>query len=261
MTLPRQTDKQAHPISILQITDLHFMSVLGAPLNGINTSESFQQVLDSALSQHPQVKVVLLTGDLAEQASSSSYQHLANILANYDITFRCIPGNHDDFSVMQTVLNQPNYNCEKQLLLSDNWQVLMLNSQMPDANGGELAAIEIEFLKINLEQHPQRHTLVATHHPCVNTHSIWMDTMRITNSQEFIDLLKQHPQVKVVLTGHIHQELEQQFSSLQLLGTPSTCFQFKPLSDTYAVDENKPAYRWLDLYPDGHFQSGVNYLP
>ncbi len=251
---------QQQPLSILQLTDLHLMSNLGATLKGIDTAASFKKTLDYALEQHPKTQVVLLTGDLAEEPGINCYQHLADILSEYKVNFCCLPGNHDIFPDMLEVLNQQNFNCDKQLLL-DNWQVLMLNSQIPGAAGGNLDVAEIDFLKYSLEQYPNHHTLIAVHHHCIPTHSLWMDTMLIKNSQEFLALLHQYPQIQTVIMGHIHQELDDQIGNLRLLGTPSTCFQFTPLSAAFAINENNPSYRWLQLYPDGSIQSEVTYLP
>lgn len=229
-------------------------------LRNIDTAASFKKTLDFALAQHPDTKLVLLTGDLAEQPVPASYQHLAEILNHYPLHFYCLPGNHDDYSVMLKIFNQPALNCNKQLLL-ENWQILMLNSQIPGATGGNLAVAELEFVKRCLIQQAHRHTVIAVHHHCVSTDSQWMDTMLIKNSTEFLELLQQHPQTKAVIIGHIHQELEQQTGNIQILGTPSTCFQFKPLSDTFALGDNIPGYRWLELHSDGGLISGVDYLP
>jgi Icc protein len=42
---------------------------------------------------------------------------------------------------------------------------------------------------------------------------------------------------------------------------PSTCIQFKPLSDGFALDESGPGWRYLTLHPDGRVASQVWRLP
>ena len=39
--------------------------------------------------------------------------------------------------------------------------------------------------------------------------------------------------------------------SVPVWGSPSTCFQFQPRSQTFAVDASGPGYRWLYLQDDG----------
>jgi Icc protein len=44
---------------------------------------------------------------------------------------------------------------------------------------------------------------------------------------------------------------------VRLLGTPSTSAQFKPRVDHFEIDDLPPAFRWLDLYPDGRLDTGL----
>jgi Icc protein len=47
-----------------------------------------------------------------------------------------------------------------------------------------------------------------------------------------------------------------------MLGTPSTCFQFLPRAERSDVDPGLgPAWRWLELLPDGRIDTRVHYLP
>lgn len=45
--------------------------------------------------------------------------------------------------------------------------------------------------------------------------------------------------------------------SLPFYATPSTCAQFKPEMDDFALDEQAPAYRWIRCYQDGSFETEV----
>jgi Icc protein len=45
---------------------------------------------------------------------------------------------------------------------------------------------------------------------------------------------------------------------VRLLSVPSTCVQFKPLSDDFAIDDLSPGYRWFDLYPNGDIVTQVS---
>jgi Icc protein len=44
------------------------------------------------------------------------------------------------------------------------------------------------------------------------------------------------------------------------MGTPSTCAQFLPGSDRYAIDSRPPAYRLLDLRDDGRIHSEIRWV-
>jgi len=60
--------------------------------------------------------------------------------------------------------------------------------------------------------------------------------------------------------GHIHQHFAQRRNGIQLLATPSTCIQFLPGSERFALDPVPPGYRWFDLHADGTFTTGVQRL-
>lgn len=68
------------------------------------------------------------------------------------------------------------------------------------------------------------------------------------------------PRVRGVLWGHIHQELDVERNGVRLLATPSTCIQFAPRSDDFALDHLLPGYRWLRLHADGRIETGVSRL-
>ena len=48
--------------------------------------------------------------------------------------------------------------------------------------------------------------------------------------------------------------------NIRLMSTPSTCIQFLPGSEDFAVDSRAPGYRWLTLHENGRIESGVQRL-
>jgi Icc protein len=44
------------------------------------------------------------------------------------------------------------------------------------------------------------------------------------------------------------------------MSSPSTCTQFRPNSDDFALDVRPPGYRWLDLTANGKIQTKVVWL-
>jgi Icc protein len=109
-------------------------------------------------------------------------------------------------------------------------------------------------------EYPDHFALVALHHHPVASGSAWMDTMQLENADAFFDLLDRHSQARGVVFGHIHQTLESEYRGLRILGTPSTCFQFKPGQAQFALDALPPGYRWIELHPDGHITTQVKRL-
>jgi 3',5'-cyclic-AMP phosphodiesterase len=249
------TQHQAY-LSILQITDMHILQTPGETLVGIDTEHYFHVVLDLALSNHPHFDLVLVTGDLAQVPCQASYQRILDRLEAIGTPCVCLPGNHDDFVLMQQILNTDSVSCRRQTVL-DNWQFICLNSQIIGSAGGRLEPEELLLLERCLQDYPEHHALIAVHHHCLPTKSVWMDTMTIENYPALFKLIKPYPQVKLILTGHIHQLMDETVGSVRVLGTPSTCFQFKPKSVPFAMENIAPGYRVLQLYQDGRIESDI----
>ncbi|MEY3289589.1 MAG: 3,5-cyclic-AMP phosphodiesterase [Pseudomonadota bacterium] len=247
------------PLSLLQITDLHIQPGLDDVFLGINTEHYFHAVLELAFTENHHFDLVLVTGDITQDACPASYQRILQKLETTNTPCICLPGNHDDYQLMQQLFNTTQVNCQKQVFLK-NWQLICLNSQIPGSPCGSLSKAELLFLEDCLSTYPNHHALIAVHHHCLETKSTWMDTMIIENSEEFLTITKKYPQAKVIANGHIHQEMDIISGSVRILGTPSTCFQFKPESKTITLDTTSPGYRVIQLYEDGRIESKVTRL-
>jgi len=244
------------PLTIVQITDLHILAEQGQTMANIDTEKTFQQIIKQIHHSSPPIDLLLVTGDLAQNPCQSSYQRIYQALKKYPTRTLCLPGNHDDVDLMLHYFSDKQVNCDKKIQLK-NWQVISLNSKKNNATGGYLASSELTYLSNELEKSSHLNSLIAVHHHPIPTESQWMDTMTIENSADLFKILKKHPQVKAITCGHIHQEIESLRDNTLIFGTPSTCFQFKPLSADYAVDEKKPGYRVFSLFSDGSIESNV----
>ncbi len=247
-------------LKILQVTDLHLLPDPQGRLMGVDTENNFKRVLEQAFSNNQTFDLLLLTGDLAQDPSDTTYRRLCELLKPYQTSCLALPGNHDDAGLLRAVFNQQPFISDKNLNLC-GWNIICLDSQRPDSQGGLLLDQELDFLQQALEQTPETPALIAVHHHCQPTGCRWLDTMIIENHTQFLSLLGQYPQVKLVLSGHIHQVMETQYQHFQVSGTPASCFQFKANSSEFAIDTLPPGYRILNLHDDGHIDSQVHWLP
>lgn len=249
----------SRPLSVLQLSDLHVLLPVGEKLLGVDTGHYFARVLELALQEHPQPDLLLLTGDLAQSTTPETYAWIRARIEPLGIAGVCLPGNHDDWEMMQQTLNGEHIGCSKQVLLG-NWHIVCLNSKKPDSPGGHLGAGELAFLEGALRGYPQHHTLVAMHHHCRAIGSRWLDAQQIDNGAALLALLARFPQVRAVTCGHIHQAISFNSGAMHLYSAPSACFQFQPGSETFAVSKTAPGYRWFKLHPDGWVESGISRL-
>jgi Icc protein len=82
----------------------------------------------------------------------------------------------------------------------------------------------------------------------------------LANAAEFLNLIDAHRNVRAVVWGHVHQNYDALRKGVRLLATPSTCAQFLPHADNFAVDRRPPAYRTFELRADGSLLTEVVWL-
>jgi Icc protein len=87
--------------------------------------------------------------------------------------------------------------------------------------------------------------------------SLWLDEVRLQNAAEFFALVDRCPQVRAICWGHVHQQFDVRRKGVRLLAVPSTCAQFAPYSEQFAIDHSPPGYRHLSLHQDGRIETDV----
>lgn len=249
-------DSGEHMLRILQITDLHLYADPTECLLGQNTRSTLDLVLDLAQRTYWPVDRLLLTGDLVHDESLDGYHFLEDRLARLDTPCNGLPGNHDVSSLMMKTLSKSIVSTEPSVRCGA-WNLVFLDSTIPGRDGGHLDVAQLDLLQTCLSAHPRHHALVCLHHQPVPVGSLWMDTMALDNPQEFFAIIDANPQVRGIVWGHVHQAFNAKRNGVALLGAPSTCIQFLPGSEDFAVDDLTPGFRWLDLFADGRIATGI----
>ncbi len=250
----------AESLRILQVTDTHLYRDADRTLLGVNTQRSLEQVLEQAWCEHGPADLMLATGDLVHDHAREGYARLRALLHSLGAPGYWVPGNHDDPQVMHEVLADAGV-CDPRSVRVGRWQVVLLDSRIADGgDAGRVADAGLRSLDEDLGRYPDHHALVCLHHPPVPIGSRWMDAIGLQNAAELFAVLDRHPQVRAVLCGHIHQEFETRRAGVRILGSPSTCFQFRRRSDEFALDCATPGYRWLALRADGGIDTEVGYV-
>lgn len=244
------------PIHVLQITDLHLRATAGKLLIGVDTDASLRAVLQAATAQQ-QPDALLVTGDVAHDPVPAAYQRCLDIIAEfYSGPKLLLPGNHDVAAAMI-----PSAYAQQRLDIG-GWTLLAMDSHVDDQPEAAVDPAHWQEVQEQLRQVAPRPVLLATHHPPVLVGSPWLDKDRIQNAAELLDWAAANANVKALAFGHAHQEVsalhESAAGNIALLGAPSTCFQFAPGSQQFAVDEQPPGYRAWQLYADGNISSQVH---
>ena len=82
--------------------------------------------------------------------------------------------------------------------------------------------------------------------------------MACATPEALFTVLDRFPQVRAVLWGHVHQEIDRERNGVRLLASPSTCIQFAPGSEDFNVStEGARLFAGCACMPTGRLETGV----
>lgn len=237
---------------IIQITDCHLLRDESELFCGISPDAHLKKILAMAASENPDL--LLLTGDLSQDGTDEAYQRLLQYLNVINCPIYFIPGNHDDSDICNENLITNNIHRETVLALG-NWQLIFLDSVVPEKTEGFLKQDQLDLLETHLQTDKQ--TIVCMHHHPLQINP-FMDRYIVKNYQDFLAFVADKPTVKLVLFGHIHADFHKKMQHIDFYGCPSTSVQFSPVatSDNAFLDLKTPGFRVLQLKADG-FETSV----
>ncbi len=247
------------PLRLLHLTDPHLHAHAESRMRGLNTYDTLLAVIEKVRAGQLQPDAVLATGDLVQDETRKGYERFKELLESLAVPVHCIPGNHDAPQIMAEMLNTPPFQfCGSATY--GNWCIIMLNSACDGDDGGRLSKNQLEFLDRTLASNSVHHVLVCLHHQPVPMGSRWLDGVGLRNSDEFLEVIDRYQHVRGIVWGHVHQASDRRRKDVRLFSSPSTCSQFLPNSDDFALDSRPPGYRWLELRDTGTIDTNVVWL-
>ncbi len=243
-------------VLLVQLSDSHLFAAADGRLLGMDTRDSLQRVIERVLEEQGQVDLMLATGDISQDGSVQSYRRFLQMTSQLPGQQRWLAGNHDDLEAMREV-------CAGTQLLAPvidlgGWRVILLDSSVVGSVAGQLAAEQLALLEQALLEAGGRPVLVSLHHHPVSVGCEWLEPIGLRNPEALFAVLERYPQVRALVWGHVHQELDHYRGTVRLLASLSTCVQFAPGSKEFQVDHEAPGYRWLRLHADGRLETGVS---
>lgn len=246
-------------VRLVQITDTHLSGDADATLRGVATLPALRAVLAHAAPAIADADAILVTGDVV-QDDPQGYRHFREALRGLGRPVLVLPGNHDDPAALREALRgDPAFRFGGHFD-AGGWRIVLLDSVVPGEVGGRLAPGELARLDRCLAEAGERHVLVCLHHHPVGMSSAWLDGIGLHEPGAFHDVLARHPRVRGVVWGHVHQAFDALRGGVRFLATPSTCVQFRPALDDFAIDSRPPGYRMLALQARGGIDTEVAWL-
>jgi Icc protein len=219
-------------MKIIQITDTHLFAEDEAMYHGaVFSNKTYRAVIDRIRKEDlADANMIFLTGDLSQDESSASYQKVADALQSVSVPIYWIPGNHDDIAVMESVFNKVPHFFRVTRFSTRYWEFIFLNTKIEQDTTGigcvseaELIALKEQLKKIKTTN--KSIAIVMHHHPKpVNTPLV--DKYILQNHQEFLQEIA-GSKVKLIMTGHVHNDYCVTHQGMTIETAPATCLQWK----------------------------------
>ncbi|MFZ1493138.1 MAG: phosphodiesterase [Candidatus Competibacter denitrificans] len=215
---------------IAQISDTHIKSRGRLAYGHVDTATLLKRCVAELVQLDPPPDLVVATGDLADGGLPEEYAHLRKLLALLRQPLVVIPGNHDSRDALRAAFAADGYLPESGFLhfaLEDRFplRVVGLDTVVPLKSSGALCTERLDWLERTLARRPEQPTVVLMHHPPFLTGIEHMDAIGLTGRQAFEAVVVRHPQIELILCGHLHRNVQTCVGGRRVLTAPSTAHQ------------------------------------
>jgi 3',5'-cyclic AMP phosphodiesterase CpdA len=236
---------------IAQLSDTHIKPSGRLAYKRVDTSLMLSAAIDH-LRQLPQTPdLIVITGDLVDEGSIEEYKILRQFLTDLPAPYLLIPGNHDDRDNMRAVFEDHPWITEtgfwQYSATSDNWpvRIIGLDSVNTGHSSGLLCQSRLNWFEDALMKKPDVPTLVMIHHPPFKTGIGHMDDIGLDGQKEFANILSRHPQIQLVICGHLHRNIRATVGGRAVMTSPST-------AHTVQLDIAEDAAAMYRMEPPGY---------
>jgi Icc protein len=238
-------------VVIAQFSDLHVMAA-GSNNFGVDAAAGLERCITHLCALDVPPDLLVASGDLVDAGTAAEYARLRELLSRVRIPFCLMPGNHDRHAPLREIFADHQY-------LGDRGgihyyrdvrglRIIALDSVIEGRDDGDLDEAQLQWLNDLLGKEPQQAALVFLHHPPAATGFSRMDRIAVAagSAERLGGIIAGHPQVRAVLCGHVHRNVQAAWHGTLLSVCPSTAFQARlrlgPGRFEAAINE-PPAYQ------------------
>lgn len=218
---------------IAQLSDTHIKPEGRLAYGQVDTTACLRQALARLHTLPQRPDVLLITGDLVDAGSPEEYDRLHGLLRQglqgLDLPCLLVPGNHDSTAAMrQAFADQPGARAPgawwQFAVRHEGWplRIVGLDTVLPGDSGGLLCETRLQWLHDTLAAEPDTPVLLALHHPPFDTGIGHMDDIGLQGREGLAQVLARHPQVQLVVCGHLHRCIRATVAGRPVMTAPST---------------------------------------
>lgn len=226
---------------LLQISDCHLVAEPDGWFCGVQPYRQLELLLSQFQSNQPDA--VILTGDLTQDHSIDSYQLIVDLFRRWSCPVFYLPGNHDDFALMQQVFSNAPFSADTELSLGD-WRLCLLNSTGPTP-AGYFGPARQQQLQQQLESYPPAVAVWLFCHHHISPMGSFIDEHIQLDAAALWQIIGSDLRIKGLAHGHCHYAYATLQQGVQLVGCPASSVQFL-LTPDYQPVAGRPGYiEWI----------------
>jgi 3',5'-cyclic-AMP phosphodiesterase len=248
---------------LVQLSDPH----IGGTWGGSDPVAGLRQAVEAVRDLRPAPEAVLVTGDLADNRAAAEYEQVRELVDLIAAPVFVLPGNHDDRATLRAHFDVPGKSDEPIHYAVDTGsvRVIALDTQVPGEDHGQLGADQLAWLDSTLAAAPDAATVVAMHHAPISVGIPAMDALGIAEADRhaLAQVVRRHPQIRRIVTGHLHHWITGTFAGRTVTIAPSTYVQLSLdfESDDVQTEPDEPTGFAIHSLEDGELISHVRSLP
>jgi 3',5'-cyclic AMP phosphodiesterase CpdA len=174
----------------------------------------------------PRADAVLVTGDIADGGDRREYERAAELLAALTAPVHVLAGNHDDRGALRERFAVPTASGERYeyTVRCGAVRVVACDTTIPGRDDGCFDPERRDWLREQLAAEPTTPTIVAMHHPPLDTGIAALDAIGLPRGDRaaLSALLSRSAHVRRVAAGHVHRGAFDVLGGCGVVACPST---------------------------------------
>lgn len=245
---------------VLLFSDTH-VSNPGTAVKGKDNAKLFRAVLEKAAKEHPDAACAVVCGDLVHWGGPGEYTEFQACLDDQPWPIHLMLGNHDNRKKFTEAFpNAPRTATGhiQQVIDLGSWRLVLLDSHdetfAEPFHSGILCEDRIAWLQAQLARSTDKQVVVFVHHPPMRTFFDGMDQIGLRNTDQLLDVLEQHQNIRHIISGHIHRTISGTTRGLPISVISSAARQSPLTLDDAATDkvnEDPPGFAIMLLHESG----------
>jgi 3',5'-cyclic-AMP phosphodiesterase len=246
------------PFLVVQFSDPH----IGADWGGGDPVAMLAAAVEAAREVVPHPDAVLVSGDLADHGTDVEYTQVRELLAPLAAPLYVLAGNHDDRARLRRNFGLRGQGDAPVQYAADlgPLRLVVIDSIVPGEEPGELDNGRLEWLAATLADAPNAPTLLALHHPPIETGipGYAKAGLSAAGRRALADIVAAHRQVRLITAGHLHRLIVAELGGRSVLAIPATYVQGRLEFGVEEVDVSAdPAAFAIHTFVDGELVSHV----